>query len=85
MDEGGGKTLLDNSVVYISSDICHGDHGHNNYPVVVGGSAGGKLKTGEYLKFDKTKQSDLFTTFLRAFGVSKNHADSSGPINELLV
>lgn len=85
IDDGGGKTLLDNSVVYISSDVAMGDHAHNNYPVVVGGSAGGKLKTGQYWKFDTRKQSDLFTTFLRAFGVNKMHGDSTGPINELLV
>jgi hypothetical protein len=85
VDDGGGKTLLDNSVVYISSDIAHGDHGHNNYPVVVGGSAGGKLKTGQYWKFDTRKQADLFTTFLSAFGVNKKHGNATGPISELLV
>jgi len=85
VDEGGGKTLLDNSVVYISSDISHGDHGHDNYPVVMGGSAGGRLKTGQYWKFSNKKQSDIFTTILRAFDINKNHADSTGPITELLI
>ncbi|MDZ4697909.1 MAG: DUF1552 domain-containing protein [Deltaproteobacteria bacterium] len=85
VDEGGGKTLLDNSVVYISSDVADGDHAHANYPVVLGGSAGGRLKTGQYWKFSDKKQSDLFTTILRAFDINKNHADSTGPITEMLV
>lgn len=85
IDDGGGKTLLDNSVTYISSDVAEGDHAHTNYPVVMAGSAGGKLKTGQYWKLTGKKQSDIFTTIYRAFGINKNHADSSGPIAEMLV
>lgn len=85
IDDGGGKTLLDNSVVYISSDVAEGDHAHSNYPVVMAGSAGGKLKTGQYWKLNTKKQSDIFTTIYRAFGINKNFADSSGPIAEMLL
>lgn len=43
--EADGKTVLDNTVVYCSSEISDGDS-HNKYdmPVLLAGSLGGKLK-----------------------------------------
>ena len=47
----GAGNLLDNSVVYSTS--CTGEsqtHGGNDYPVLVAGKAGGKLKTDQHIR-----------------------------------
>jgi hypothetical protein len=43
--EGNGKTLLDNSLAYLNSEISDGDaHRKFDMPIVLAGTAGGKLK-----------------------------------------
>jgi len=43
--DGNGKTLLDNSLAYLNSEISDGDaHRKFDMPIVLAGSAGGKLK-----------------------------------------
>jgi hypothetical protein len=43
--DGNGKTLLDNSLAYLNSEISDGDaHRKYDLPIVLAGSAGGKLK-----------------------------------------
>ena len=45
MTEAGGKTVLDNSLAYFNSEIGDGNaHTHYDFPIVLAGSAGGKLK-----------------------------------------
>ena len=44
--EVNGKTMLDNSMVQLSTASCDGPHQSHNMPVVLFGSAGGALKTG---------------------------------------
>jgi hypothetical protein len=53
IDEGGGRTLLDNSMVYLSSEIDEGDgHGDKNLPFVMAGTLGGAFPNtgGKILK-----------------------------------
>jgi hypothetical protein len=43
--DGNGKTLLDNSLAYLNSEISDGDaHRKFDMPIVLAGTAGGKLK-----------------------------------------
>lgn len=45
MTEANGKTVLDNSLAYFNSEIGDGNaHTHYDMPIVLAGSAGGKLK-----------------------------------------
>ena len=45
ISDGNGKTLLDNSLCYLNSEISDGNaHRKFDLPVVLAGSAGGKLK-----------------------------------------
>ncbi len=45
MTEAGGKTVLDNSLAYFNSEIGDGNaHTHYDMPIVLAGTAGGKLK-----------------------------------------
>jgi hypothetical protein len=51
--EGDG-TLLDNSMVAFGSPIRDGNaHNPRNVPIVVAGTAGGKLRSGRHLEFDE--------------------------------
>jgi hypothetical protein len=64
-----GKSGLDNSVVYLSSEIEDGDtHNHSNLPVLVAGGGGGTLATGTHKKFSNQNVSNLFVSLLGALG-----------------
>ena len=67
--EGAG-TLLDNTLIYASSEI--GDsaaHGWGNMPIVLAGRGGGKIATGRTLNFSGKNIGDLFATLLTVAGV----------------
>ena len=55
MTEAGGKTVLDNSLAYFNSEIGDGNaHTHYDFPIVLAGSAGGKLKVdGSHYMYTK--------------------------------
>lgn len=67
--EGAGS-LLDNVVVYMSSDIADPNrHDHVNMPVIVAGGGGGAIDTGRHLRVADRQTGDLFLALLTAFGV----------------
>jgi len=70
IDEGNGITALDTSAVFFSSEIEDGNaHRHTNLPVLVGGSLGGSIKTGQHIVLpDKTPLANLFTSMLKGIG-----------------
>lgn len=70
IDEGG-SSILDNSLVFMSSEIMNGiSHDQDNKGILLLGTAGGKIKTGQYMQFaDKPPQANLFITMLNALGV----------------
>ncbi|HEY2902003.1 MAG TPA: DUF1552 domain-containing protein [Polyangia bacterium] len=70
IDEGG-TSILDNSLVFMSSEIMNGiAHDQDNKGILLLGSAGGKFNTGQYMQFaDKPPQANLFVTMLNALGV----------------
>ncbi len=66
----GESNLLENSLVFFSSEIEDGNsHSHMNLPVLVGGSAGGKIINGQHLSYDGGKVSQLFLAMLQSLGV----------------
>jgi hypothetical protein len=80
--EANGNTLLDNSIVYFGSGAAQGDHGHIDHPVLVGGSAGGRLRTGEYIDYRQRP----FVSVPQAYGSNQARRLNIGrPYNELLV
>ena len=84
--EGEG-TLLDNSMILFGSSISDGNsHNPNNLPILVGGGAGGKLKTGLHVASEKnTPLCNLYATMLGAMGVPVDaFGDSNGPIKDVL-
>lgn len=86
--EADGKTVLDNTTLYLSSDIADGDkHNHWDMPVIVAGGASGKLKIdGSHvnytpgLKFPRPlvgEESDVHTgraliSILQAHGIMQD-------------
>lgn len=69
IDEGG-TSLLDNSLLLYTSYMSDGGHGRDDYPVVLAGKAGGALKPGRHLAFDKkAPMSNLYVELLNLFGI----------------
>jgi hypothetical protein len=69
IDEGG-SSLLDNSVILYTSYMSNGGHGLEDYPVVLAGKAGGALKPGAHLAFDKqAPMANLYVELLNVLGV----------------
>lgn len=69
IDEGG-SSLLDNTLLMFTSYMADGGHGRDDYPVVLAGKAGGALKTGRHLAFDKkAPMSNLYVEMLNLFGI----------------
>jgi hypothetical protein len=70
IEEPDGNTLLDNSVVLWISEFGNGgSHATTSLPVVLAGSAGGRLATGRHLARAGLTTGDLFTSILRLFDV----------------
>lgn len=83
IQEPDGTTVLDNSVLFFSSEIEDGDtHSHFNMPVLIAGKAGGVLRTGQHLRFpDQPSVGNLFVSLGEALGVSvPSFGDSTGPL-----
>lgn len=98
--EGAG-TMLDNTVIIYLSDGAEGHHSRCwEWPFVMLGNAGGKLKAGRYVDYPGYGQighrttANLYTTFLNVAGSSAERfgmadpnlkdLDQTGPLTELL-
>ena len=82
IDEGG-KSLLSNSMILCGSPLRDGNrHEPRNVPTVIAGQAGGSVKTGRHLEFDKgTPLCNLWVAMLDRVGAPvKKFADSTGPL-----
>jgi hypothetical protein len=83
VEEAGGTTLLDNSMVLYGSGISDGDrHDHINLPVIVLGKGGGSFRTGQHLKCrPETPMSNLLLAMLKQAGMP---VDRFGDSTEVL-
>jgi hypothetical protein len=87
VEEAGGTTLLDNSMVLYGSGISDGDrHDHVNLPVIVLGKGGGSLRSGQFLRYrQETPMSNLLLAMLQQAGVPVDRfGDSTEPLPGLL-
>ena len=85
--EGEG-TLLDHSIVTLGSGLGDGEHHTmNELPIVMAGSANGRLKTGGIHNFAQdTPLANLWLLQAQLMGTGlKRFADSTGPLEGLLV
>lgn len=85
--EGEG-TLLDHSIVTLGSGLGDGEHHTmNELPIVMAGSAGGRLKTGGIVNCpDETPLANLWLLQAQLMGNGLTRfADSTEPLDKLLV
>ena len=68
IDEGG-SSLLDNTALLYTSYMADGGHGRDDYPVVLAGGAGGKLRGGRHLAYGKAPMANLYVELLNLLGV----------------
>ncbi|HEY4653337.1 MAG TPA: DUF1552 domain-containing protein [Cyclobacteriaceae bacterium] len=83
----GDKTLLDNSLITFCSGLRDGNrHSPRNAPVVVAGRAGGRVKTGQHLIYEKdTPLANLYLSMLHAQDIDQEHfGDSTGVLSGIL-
>lgn len=87
IEEGEGKTVLDNSAVFFSSEIEDGNsHAHRNMPILLAGGAGGVFNPGRHVRYEgEPPVANLFVSMLNAVGVTdtKFGDDSTGPLPNL--
>jgi len=87
-EEGG--TLFDNTVILWVNELSRGNaHSHPDMPFVLAGGAGGRIKTGRYLKYAGTvPHNNLLVSLLNAFGSDVrtfgNPAYCTGPLAGLI-
>jgi len=69
IDEGGGSTVLDQSVVWFGSEMHGGNHDGLDLPVLYVGSGGGRLTTDQNLDLAPNAApralADVYLTFIR--------------------
>lgn len=83
----GERTLLDNSVVMFGCGLRDGNaHDPHNLPLVLAGSAGGKLDTGRYVTFPwHSRLCNMYATLLDCLDVPcEQFGDSDGRFPQLL-
>lgn len=79
INEGNGS-LLDNSMLMFGSGIADGNvHENNDIPLLLAGSAGGKIKTGRSIKVpEKTRLADFLHTVLHKYDLGVNDLNGLG-------
>lgn len=86
IDEADGSTLLDNTIFTYGSGLGDGaTHQYTQLPIIMAGSGGGKLKTGQHLHCaDGTPLSNLWLTQAHVMGLGlERFADSTSVVNQL--
>jgi hypothetical protein len=85
VDEGA-TTLLDNTLVFYSSEISDGNrHNHDNLPVLVAGG-GTAFATGRHVTYADAPIDDLFISIAHAMGVTLERfgQEGTGPLSGLV-
>jgi hypothetical protein len=85
--EGNG-TMLDNTLVLWVNELSRGNaHSHPNMPYLLAGGAGGALRTGRFLKYDKASHNNLLVSCMNMMGVPAttfgNPSFCTGPLANL--
>lgn len=86
VEEPGGGTLLDHSMVLYASRLSDGNkHRHDDLPVILAGHAGGRLAAGRHVKLPgEQPMSNLFLTMLDLMGAPQaSFADSTAPLDRV--
>jgi hypothetical protein len=85
--EAGGTTLLDNTLFTYGSGLGDGaTHQFTELPIIVAGSGGGRLQTGQHLHLPKgTPLANLWLTQAQIMGLDVDRfADSTDTLRQIL-
>lgn len=86
----GSRSVLDNSLIFLSSELSDGNMhnqgtspysgftGPTGKPILLAGSAGGKINTGRHVKYNNAAQADLFIALLNILGVQATKFGAAG-------
>ncbi|WP_149497653.1 DUF1552 domain-containing protein [Roseiconus lacunae] len=77
----GRSNLLDNSLIVYGSGISDGDrHNHDDLPILLAGSGGGRIKTGRHVAYKNgTPLCNLYLWMMHQMGAdAKAFGDSTG-------
>ncbi len=86
IQEPGGGTLLDNSLIVYGGGISDGDrHNHDDLPILLAGRGGGTVRSGRHLRYaPHTPMNNLFLSMLDRLGVpTETLGDSTGKLQQL--
>jgi len=80
VEEANGASLLDNSLVFLSSEISDGDwHNHDDLPVLLAGAGGGAHDPGRHVDLGvETPIADLYIAMAEAAGVTVSSFGQDG-------
>jgi hypothetical protein len=68
MPDIDGRSVLDNTLIFQSSDVSDGDaHNHDDMPVIVAGGAAG-FTLGRHVQYEGNWFGELFLSIAQAFG-----------------
>lgn len=84
MDEGG-TSVLDNSVIALTSDVSN-SHSHGNMPMLLAGRAGGAFTPGRHIHYGGgTPTANLWASVLNALGenVTSFGENGTGTLDQL--
>lgn len=84
IDDGDGKTLLDNTITTWLTELATGPHDLNDVPYVIAGSGAGYLKTGQYVRYARENRveggwdqysigpsnGNLYVTLMQSMGMT---------------
>ena len=82
----GNRTLLDNSMIVYGSGISDGDrHNHDDLPILLAGSAGGRIQSGRHVRYKNgTPLCNLYLWMMRQMGAEADaFGDSTGVLPEI--
>jgi hypothetical protein len=80
----GDRTLLDNSMILFGSSFSDGNrHDPNNLPIILAGTAGGKIRSGRHIPCPKdTPLCNLYVSMLDRIGTPvESFGDSAAPLD----
>ncbi|MCB9534071.1 MAG: DUF1552 domain-containing protein [Myxococcales bacterium] len=82
-----GTSLLDNTLLYLSSEISDGDaHNHTDLPTLLIGGGGGAVRSGRHVAYaEERSAASLFVSMFQAAGVGVDAfgIDGDGPLDGL--
>jgi len=84
----GDSNILENSMILFGSGLRDGNrHSPYDLPIVMAGSSGKKLKTGQHIKYpDKTPLANLYHTMLTTMDIEVDQfGDSNKILSDILV